>query len=244
MKPNNEQESVQTATFIILSYARPQNIQRMLEAIIKARTCGRIILSNNNPEIDILQFIDPSPDVLEVVQQSERWEPIKRWCIARECEGEFFVCIDDDLFLTTKQIDMLVGQLVADPSVPHGVWGSRMIDVKGRGIRLKRGVFNYSGEVDVISRAYACTRAQVQQMFELMARLGVQDPRALGRGDDILLSFSGEGRPRCHDLGPLENCLTSNQKGIALWREEGFYQARLKLFQRLLKLRQHENSPG
>ncbi len=239
MQANSQQECAPSATFIILSYARPQNIQRMLDAIVNARSCGRIILSNNNPEINILNYIDPSPEVLEVVQQTERWEPVKRWCIARECGGEYFVCIDDDLFLTSKQIDMLVDQIVAEPRVPHGVWGEK-ITVEGGGFKLERGLFNYSGEVDVLNRAYAFTRSHVRRIFDLMAYLGVEDPRTLGRGDDILLSFSGTGRPQCHDLGPLENCPTSNQKGIALWREEGFYQERLKKFQRLHRLRQHE----
>jgi hypothetical protein len=223
-------------TFILLSYARPQNIQRIIDAIMKAESCDRIILSNNNPHIDILKYIDPAPEVLEVIQQREKWEPVKRFVIARECESEFFVCIDDDLFLTSRQIDLLVEQLRADPSVAHGICGER-VQLVGKRYKLNLGITNFSGEVDVINRAYAFTRHHVQQFFELMEYLGVQDPRQLGRGDDILLSFSGAGRPRCHDLGPLESCPTSDQEGIALWREKGFFEQRVKKFGKLSRLR-------
>ena len=237
MRPEHQNKGENSATFIILSYARPQNIQRILDTILKAGSCGRIVLSNNNPDINILEYIDPSPEVLEVIQQEERWGPVKRFCIARECESEFFVCIDDDLFLTSRQIDLLVDQVLAEPSVPHGVWGEK-ITIERNVFKLERGLFNYSGEVDVINRAYAFTRNHVQRFFELMEYLRVEDPRNLGPGDDVLLSFSGTGRPKCHDLGPLENCPTSDQEGIALWREKGFYEQRLKIFHQLSRLGQ------
>jgi hypothetical protein len=227
-----------TATFIILSYLRPQNIGRILSAIHQSRSCGRIILSNNNPKIDIQPYVDTTMQKLEIVNQTERWEAVARFCIARETPGRYFVCIDDDLFLTPMQIDALVGRLAADPSVPHGIWGERhgvYIDAAGEErLKLEAGLCNFSGEIDVINRAYAFTAQHVERFFELMAAMGIDDPRKLGRCDDILLSYSGSGRPRCHDLGPLEDCPTSNTEGIALWREPGFFDLRI---QRLLQLK-------
>jgi hypothetical protein len=60
-------------TFIILRYARPQNIQPILETILQARSCARIVLSNNNPAIDINDHIALSADRLTVLQQQEPW---------------------------------------------------------------------------------------------------------------------------------------------------------------------------
>ena len=51
-------------------------------------------------------------------------------------------------------------------------------------------------------------------------------------GDDIVLSFTGMGRPRIHDLGPLEFCPTSSLKGVALWKENDFFERRYRLFLR------------
>jgi hypothetical protein len=57
----------------------------------------------------------------------------------------------------------------------------------------------------------------------------------LGPADDILLSFSGDGSPKCHNLGLLDNCPTSSEEGIALWKEKGFFDKRI---QTLFQLRQ------
>lgn len=236
MRKKHHKHDGLSAVFIILSYARPQNIQRIVQAILEAQSCGRIILSNNNPNINILPYVDPSPEKLEIIQHQERWGPVMRWCIAKECDSAYFVCIDDDLFLTSRQIDMLVARLQDEPTVPHGVWGEKITVDRNR-FMIKRGIFNYSGEVDVINRAYAFTPTHVRRFFELMKYLGVGDPRDLGRGDDILLSFSGTGRPKCHDLGQLESCPTSDLEGIALWKEAGFYEQRFIKFHRLLPTR-------
>jgi hypothetical protein len=64
------------ATFIIPSCARPQNIQPILETILQARSCARIVLSNNNPAIDINDHIALSADRLTVLQQQERWPAV------------------------------------------------------------------------------------------------------------------------------------------------------------------------
>lgn len=228
------------ATFIILSYARPQNIQRIVSTILEVRSCGEIILSNNNPDIDILHYVDPSPAKLKIVQQTEKWEPVKRFCIARESPAEFFVCIDDDLFLTAQQTDRLVEQLAANPAVPHGVWGAHFGFLREGPNqvrpRLESGVHNYSGNVRLINRAYAFTRTHVTRFFELVAFLGVENPKKLGPIDDILLSFSGTGLPVCHDFGPLENCPTSDEEGIAVWRQPGFFDKRLATLVRLSQL--------
>jgi hypothetical protein len=223
------------ATFIILSYARPRNIQRILDDILASRSCEHIVLSNNNPDIDIHDHIvRDQPGRVTVVQQKEHWEPVIRFMLARDMPGDYFVCIDDDLFLTPAQIDALVDHLHADPSVPHGVWGERIKKTDDT-FRIDRGLHNIDGEVDVLNRAYAFTRRHVQRYFELLALIGVRQPRKLGRGDDQVLSFSGAHKPMCHDLGPIENCPTADQDGIALWRQKGFYEERMKLYVKLLQ---------
>jgi hypothetical protein len=240
MKNGRGDMSGTTATFILLSYARPQNMQRILNAVLGARSCAKIVLSNNNPEIDILDYVDPSPARLTIVQQAVRWPAVKRFCIARDSGDAYFVCIDDDLFLTVQQIDALVERLAENPSVPHGVWGANVefgTDTQGRGtVLLQGGLRNMSEPVRILNRVYAFTGGHVRRFFELLASLGIEDPRALGPADDILLSHSGAGLPLCHDLGALEECPTSDQEGIALWKEPGFLEARIAKIVQLRRL--------
>ncbi len=232
---NSTPDGGNTATFILLSFARPQNMQRVVNTIRKANSCGRVILSNNQPDIDIFDHIDPPLPGLEVIQQEQQWGPVKRFCIARECKGEHFVCLDDDIFLTPLQIDKLVGHLVENPSRPHGIGGEIIKRQDGK-LTVLRGRYNFSGEVSTLNRVYAFTRKHVRRYFQLLEKLGIEDPRDLGPADDIVLSFCGNGWPKCHDLGPFENCPTARQKGVALWRAEGFYERRMEIFVRLLDL--------
>lgn len=227
---------VGAATFISLSYARPQNIQRIVDTILQAQSCGRLLLSNNNPDIDIRAHLDRATERLTVLQQTEHWPAVKRFCLAREEAGDYFVCIDDDLFLTVEQIDGLVARLIAEPAVPHGIWGAnvrfRRNAQGGDVVLLQGGLRNIEAPVRIINRTYAFTAAHVQRFFELLALLGIEDPRALGPADDIVLSFSGTGAPLVHDLGPLEDCPTADLPGVAVWQEPGFFDRRSeKLFQ-------------
>lgn len=225
------------ATVILLSYARPQNMQPILETVLQAPSCGRIILCNNNPAIDITDHIDPAPDRLSVLQETERWPAVKRFRLAREAPGKYFLCIDDDLFLTAVQIEDLLSELRVQPDRPHGLWGANVqLAADGKGgqrLLLQGGIRNRSGPVRIINRVYAFTDAHVRRFFELLAALGIEDPRDLGPADDILLSFSGAAPPQMHDLGALRDCPTADTPGIALWTEPGFFDRRL---QRLAEL--------
>jgi hypothetical protein len=221
-----------TVTFILLSFARPQNIQRILDAILASKYCGRIILSNNQPAINILDHIEPPGERLEVIQQKQETLPINRYLMARECPGEFFVCIDDDIFLTTGQIDSVIAALIEDPARPHGVWGQDIIVENGK-IRIKLGVHGVSREVTILNQVYAFTRVHVQNFFRILAAIECADPYQLGPVEDIVLSYSGAARPFCHDVGALNTCPTSNQEGIALWKSGGFADQRLDILGRI-----------
>lgn len=229
-----------STTFILLSYARPWNMQRIVDTVLSARSCGSVILSNNNPKIDILKYVDLPPKQVTILQQAEHWPAVNRFCIARESGAENFVCIDDDLFLTALQIDALVARLAENPAVPHGVWGANVCtdtNADGReSLRLQGGVHNVTVPVRILNRAYAFTGKHNRRFFELLTALGITDPRELGPADDILLSHSGAGLPICHDLGPLSTCPTSTMRGIALWREPGFFEARIERLEQLRDL--------
>lgn len=223
----------ETATFILLSYARPQNMQLIINAIRQARCCGRIILSNNHPDVNIYDYIDTDSDRLEVIQQKRRFGAVKRFTIARECEADFFFCIDDDLFLTPEQIDRLFDELIKDRSRPHGVWGLEIV-FENELLVVKGSIHHQTREVAILNQAYAFTRDHLRRFFELVEDIRVAEPDDLGPFDDIVLSFSGTRPPKCHDLGPLELCKTWDQEGVALWKDENFVEPRMKLYARLL----------
>lgn len=228
--------------FILLSYKRPQNMRRLIEPILASGLASRILLSNNNPEVDIASYLGAELSGVELICQSRPQPAAKRFEIAREIDAEKFIALDDDIFLDAAQLQALLRALLADPSVPHGIWGQRLQVQAGRPF-LRSGYCNIDGEVDVLNRVYAFTRLHVESFFALLGALDIGEAAGIGPADDIVLSFAGEGRPRCHDLGAYRTCPTTDAPGIALWREAGFSEHRLKVFARLLRLagdRRHE----
>ena len=223
------------AVAVILSYLRPQNILRIVEQLDLSSQVARIVVSNNNPDIDLAPLLAAGPK-LTLIQQPRRFGPSKRFEIAVQDPADFFICIDDDLFLSHLQIDQLLHALVRDPRIPHGIWGERF-DWSPGGLRLRRGIHGIDAPVDIVNRCYGFTKQHATRFFRLAGLLG-RPPESveLGPGDDILLSFTGNALPRCHDLGAFEDCPTSNDPSIAVWRKPDFYPRRGRLLQQLLRL--------
>ena len=222
------------AVAIILSYLRPQNIPRIVRELALASQVARIVVSNNNPDVDLSLQLPGSPK-LTLVQQPRRFRPWKRFDIAVHDAAEHFICIDDDLFPSHAQIDALLRALDREPQVPHGVWGERLV-VLPREIQFQSGLRGVDVPVDVINRCYTFTREHALRLFRLAALVGRTTGEQIGPGDDILLSFSGSSSPRCHALGPFEECPTGNDPAIAVWKQAEFYQRRGKLLLQLLGL--------
>ncbi len=234
-------EGSETVTVILLSYARVRNMQPLVRSLLKAAFVKRIILSNNNPRYRISDWVTLRDPRLELIDQPEPTPPGIRFELARQEEAPYFITLDDDLFLYPAQLKKLFTGLVRHPGVPHGVQGEnyegRAIDNSIAGSQgWRAGMKSTGGPVDVLNRAYAFTRAHLNEMYRLAGLLGVEVPR-LRNGEDILLSFCGDGRPLCEDVGPLLSCLTTDQPGVATWTQKDFFTQRSELYQRLWGLK-------
>ena len=53
---------------------------------------------------------------------------------------------------------------------------------------------NHTGSVDILNGVYAFTDTQLGEFFRLCPLLGIDDPKSLMNGEDIVLSFSGDHR--------------------------------------------------
>jgi hypothetical protein len=220
------------AIAVLLNYRRPKNLPIMVKTLLKLNFISRVIVSNNNPKMNMEDFFDFSDQRLELINQKERRRAGFRFRIVQHLDAENYIFIDDDLFLMPKQILTLYQKLLDNPSVPHGIWGQQF-QKKGTQYRRFNIVKNYSGELDVINRAYFLTRKHVDKFFYILKKIGISDIVDLQFGDDIILSFSGQGRPICHDVGFLLNCPSKDDDGIALWRENNFLRYRSELLTQL-----------
>jgi hypothetical protein len=230
------QPITQKAAAVLLSYKRPKNLQWISKSLLKTNLISRIIVSNNNPDIRMEDWFDFTDSRLEFINQNTRRRAGYRFEIAKDLDDEYFIFIDDDLFLTPFQITTVFNALLSNPSVPHGVWGQRFWK-NGEKISWQDGISNYDGELDVINRTYFLTRLHVNKFTLLIKELGLHSITDLKFGDDIILSFSGDKRPICHDVGFLLNCPTKDSISIAIWKENEFFSYRTEMYEKLLSIR-------
>lgn len=228
---------------IVLSYKRPQNIERIVAQLSLVEDISRIIVSNNNPDVELSQWFNPADDRIEVLSQPTKSVCAKRFELASQQPFEYFICPDDDLFLSRHQVGSLIELLKLEPDRVHGVFGEIRSFKAGR-LRFGGGIHRLDCEVDILNRCYAFTKKHLLRMGELAVSLGYPHVGETLYIDDILLSFSGAGRPVCHELGELEECKSSDQPGVATYLEPGFDEVRMDAYLRLERLTSNYGRPA
>lgn len=220
---------------ILLSYKRPQNIERIIKNLMATPSIKHVILSNNNPDINLGKWFNLQQHPIEFIQQASHTICIKRFEIALNSTYDYFICPDDDLFLRPEQLQKLLDLAQQDTSRVHGMFG-QIKSFHTTGIELFSGVHGVTCEIEILNRVYCFSRMHLLRMFELMKQLNLKSMSDALHIDDLLISFSGQGRPMCHDLGTFEDCPTSLEAGIATCAENGFDAIRLDTYRHLMRV--------
>ncbi len=234
-----------SATVILSSFneQRIQNIEPIVRGFLKCRFIEKVIVTNNNPEINIYDWVQLDDSRIQLINQPFRRRAGFRWFLAKEETAQYFLAVDDDLFIFPGQLRKLFGSLIQQPEVPHGLAGS----IYKSSEKVSPGDLHHSYyrrkemEVDVLHEVYAVTMDHVKTYFKYFEMLKEQhglssdifyssdDLVMLAYGDDILISHGGGARPRIHDCGNMLGCPTALAEGVALWQGEGFTERRLKI---------------
>jgi len=230
----------QRITVVLLSYKRVRNMDTLVRNLLRAECVQHLVVSNNNPDYRIADWVQVRDERLRLVDQPRHTPPGIRFELARQAPGDFFISVDDDVMLYPEQLELLFKALLAQPEVPHGVQGEKFL---GRGANPGRPFGDWQPgcfgdmEADVINTVYTFTRGQLEELYRLAAALGREVP-TLANGEDVLLSMSGQGRPRVHAVGPVGQCLSWCRAGVATWRtRQAFFNERTALFESLQALK-------
>lgn len=211
-------------TVVLLSYKRPQNIKPIVRAALKCKFVSKVVVQNNNPDIDIRPWVRVDDHRLAIYNSPSRQGAGARWEVALSHWSQYYLAIDDDVFLFPRQIARLFEQLIADPSVPHGV----------SGVRGTMPIHRQESTVDVLHQLYFATREHVWRFHGLLEALKPEDYAvAQHYGDDVVISHCGASRPRTHNVGLIPLCPTSFAKDVALHQLDEFPRGRLRLQQAL-----------
>jgi len=221
--PGNEKLSV-----VLLSFRRMRNLRYIVDSLLLCDFVGEIVLSNNNADIRMEDFVHARDRRLRIINQPVNCFPGNRYDLARASNAPYCMAIDDDLFLSPGQIRTLFLALLANPAVPHGAGGETFALANGKVVR-RRTVKGFDGETDVIMWAYAFTQEHVAKYFRILDDLQI-DNRTLRSSEDVVISFAGKGRARCVDLGRLHTCSSSMTRGVATWQQDGFMEHRCDLY--------------
>jgi len=230
-------EGAPPLTTILLSYRRPGNMSPLARAVLRCAFVDRVIICNNNPEVDLAEWIPPAHPRIEIRSRATRGLPGTRFEVARDTPAEHFLCIDDDCCLYPRQIARLYERYLEDPTVPHGAIGKiirRAADSDRTGFEPRK---RHEGRIDLLNCVYIFSRAHVTEYFRLLRELGVAGSDELGFRDDIVLSYCGQDRPRSHDVGRIAMCTSAHDRDIAVFRQPGFDEHRHELLKRLQKLK-------
>ena len=227
-------------TVLIPTYSakRMRGLASELQPLLKCRFVDQIIVSNHNPAARLRDFLKLEDPRLVILDQPLRHGPGFVYQLAASRPGNYFMSVDDDVLLHSRQFARVFECLRAQPTVPHGIAGCR------RGAYVQ----NQETEVDELYLLYAVTRQHVLRYLELtrllLATGEVSEEDVELWSDDIVLSACGEGKPRIHKVGFFLQSGTCFSEGIAIHKAVDFQTKRRKVRATLWKLlsEKHESS--
>jgi hypothetical protein len=226
-----------SATVIILSYKRMRNISRIVRSVLLCDFVDRVIVCNNNPDVDLRPYVPERDARLDLLQQNTRQWPSYRYELARDCPSSYYICIDDDVFPTPWQLRKLFTALLRKPDAPVCSAGQIWDRGAGRLRSIKHSPWSrrrrpQSRPVHALMQMHAFTREHLERYFRLVEEMGIENA-AVHSSEDVIVSFAGRTRPKLQDVGYVAECPTAYDLQIATHGRDGFVTFRHHLFDRL-----------
>jgi hypothetical protein len=222
-------ETPHRLTVLIPTYspARMRDLDPLIRSVLRCKFVEKIIVSNNNPEVQVRNYVQVRNPRLVLLDQSVRRGPGFLWTLASEQNAEYFLSIDDDLLLYPGQLAVIFRHLLDHPVVPHGL----------AGLFRSKYVQRREQEVDNLYLLYAATRDHVNRYLEnardiVNAGLASNEDIELW-ASDLVLSASGSSRPLIHDAGFLLQGRTCYDPAVAL-HKQGLFETRRQHVQQAL----------
>src|SRR5258706_1890487 len=111
----------QSCVAVLLSHNRPQNLEILVRGALQNRFIRKVIVSNSNPKFRIADWIATRDPRLVLIDETQKTLPGHRFVLAEKESGEYFLSVDDDIFLTPAQWAALFERLMRNEEVPHGI---------------------------------------------------------------------------------------------------------------------------
>ena len=216
-----------TALLASYHHKRFKNLQPLVRSILKCQFISRVILSNHNPDFAVENWVKFKDNRLLIINQPVRRGPGYCWELAHAENSDYYLLIDDDFLITPKQIKKLVQHLIDEPGVPHGITGHNNSEYY-QSVEM---------EVDRLSQIYTITRSHLDKYFQYLEKIKAIDPDAYKAiepfAHEIILSKTGSGKPKIHNVGPILRCPTVRKPGVAIHQGKDFRSEQAKVINAL-----------
>lgn len=219
----------QKVTVLITYYhpVRMEHIEPQIRNILKCSFIDKLVISNHNPEVDVEEKVKVKDKRLVFLSQDVRRGCGYRWLIANNLNPEYLIVVDDDVLFFPAQLARLFKHLINEPDIPHGISGF---------VRLANDELEYHEKenmtVNFLCEAYAVTRNHLKRYMEfkqLVAENKTVNEMIDSAADFMVISQTGSGNPKIHNVGRLFKSLTFRQTGVAVHKEESFGQSLLEV---------------
>jgi hypothetical protein len=227
-----------SCAIIILNYKRARNIGPIVRRCRESARAPDIHVIDNSPDRSARYVTEPFPAVHYLPQERNMGCGV-RYSVSLTLPHELTLCIDDDVFLDAVQIDALFDQVEQQPHRAHGIWGDGFVMQDGMPAFFG-GATQRNVAAPMLNRVYGYSRAYLTDATQTAVKAGFNDWVDAGSCDYMLFSLCGATVPMCHALGPFGECATSNEAGIAVWKEGDFDRMRADFLLRLLPHIRHE----
>jgi len=209
-------------TILITYYnpARIKHINHQIRNLLKCDFIERVIISCHNPQIKIEDFVNVSDKRLSLLNQNERRGCGYRWLVAEQFSPAYLIVMDDDILLFPWQVKKLLVSLLAETDTPHGFAG--MVKQKDESFDYRQKV---DQSVDYLCEIYAITGEMLKRYIYLKDRIQTSSEMAKSiesTADFVIVSQTGNLKPKIHYAGHLLRCPTFNQAGVAVHKEQAF----------------------
>jgi len=215
---------------------RMKNIEPLIRAALKCTFVEKVIVSNNNPQLRIRDWVKITDRRLTMTDQVVRRGAGYQWELIKQEAAHFALAIDNDILLFPRQMASLFAHLAAKPEVPHGLAGET-----GLGY-----IQSQETEVNTLFQVYAVTGRHVQRYFDQLKAIERIDQAVADSveifGDDLVISALGAGLPLIHNIGLVLRCATANRIGVATFSLADF-DAKRAAIQKCLNAIQLKRSP-
>lgn len=239
--PNLTVEGNEKLTVVVASFARPENLQIIIDALVKCLFIDTIVVTNHNPDVKMEDYVRAPCGRVNILNSPTRRPPGYRFEVAVRSSGQYFVILDDDIFMFPEQLRWLFQYLMDNPSVPHGFHGTRYVaDADSKEQINMYHVARREDWVDILHQGYAVTRIHIERMMALTQSIvsahDYDDHHPDSFADDILISHGGTGKARVHNLWPIITCSSALESPIAVSCQQDFGKKREKIYRYVKKI--------